>query len=313
MVKSVDNPKYIYIETRKDSKKQIALTNRFAFLKKIYMRYQYHKLPITYEALDLLNVSGKKIILPFSLEELGEFRKEKITDMLNRIILGEETQNIVVEKSLDTYVDPSLFIDGRMIPYLYLDEIIRLVRKVHKIPEKDMRLKIIDSNSIDLEEILVPIIDNLNYLTIITEREEKIEALAEKIYEETGLLIVVKNKKILNEPIDADLQPKPAKDVILDLSEENIKNIYCLEKDSIYVDLSSNKEKVKMILAKRKDIAYYNYFEFMVANQKINNRILQAILCGNATWISKGDMKGLALDVKKFPIQLKKAGISLDF
>ena len=308
----MENPKYIVIETKKKDTKDTRIS-RIWFFHKWYREYLYHKLPLSYEQLEYLQIPGKRIILPFTMEELQGFKKEKITDMLNRIIMEEGTQNIVVERSLDCYVDPAIFIDGYMIPFLYLDDIIRLVRKIHKIPEKSMKLKIIDNSTIDLEGMITTFLDNLNFLTIITDREEELLPLAEKIYDETGLMVRIVNKRCLQEPAeDAGFQ-KADRDVILDLSEGNIENIYCLEKEAVYIDLSFNKEKAKTMLTKRKDIIYYNYFEFMMENQKSDNRLLQAVLCGNATWISKWDVKEMAAEAKKYPIQLIRAGVSLNF
>ncbi len=312
MVKCVSSPRYIYIETKKEEKKKRG-NNRLAFLHKTGIRRLYSKLPLKVEPLNLLDVEGKKITLPFTLSDLKEMKKEKITDMLNRIIIGEGTQNIVVEKSLDAYVDPSLFIDGKMIPFLCLDEILRMIRKIHRIPEKEMKLKVIDSNSVDLREVLSTVIADLNYLTVITERVEELESFAEKIYNETGLLILIKSKDSLNIIMENEDKTNTDTEVILDLSDECMKNIYCLERDSVYIDLCSDMVKLKTILAKRKDISYYNFFQFTLADEDVDNRILQAVLCGNATWISKGNMEGLTKDVKRYPIHLKKAGITLDF
>ena len=59
-------------------------------------KYLYKKLPVRKEQMEVLQVEGQKLTLPYTYESLKKFPKEDITNILNRIIMREGVQNIVV-------------------------------------------------------------------------------------------------------------------------------------------------------------------------------------------------------------------------
>ncbi len=75
------------------------------------------------------------------------------------------------------------------IPYIYMKECFEYLRRYAKIPKNKICMIIIDDGDYRTEYFLSEFLENLNYLTIITDRPEYFERLQETAFQELGLLI----------------------------------------------------------------------------------------------------------------------------
>lgn len=75
------------------------------------------------------------------------------------------------------------------LPYIYMKEIFRYLCRYGKIPQKAVSMVLIDGGDSRTDYFLYEFLEELNYLTIITDRPEYFESLQERAFQELGLLI----------------------------------------------------------------------------------------------------------------------------
>lgn len=112
------------------------------------------------------------------------------------------------------------------------------------------REKVILRDGLGARELAWEIYGDLNGLLIYTDQEDAWEELVEKAYEESGLIV------------QCNRNPFPdsgGNTLFLDFDDREFKDCRTLPKRTVYIDLAPTKEKKRMILAKRKDIAYCDY------------------------------------------------------
>lgn len=262
--------------------------------------YLFKNLPVDRQELKILDVRGQKLILPYTYESLKAFGKEEITNILNRIIMREDVQNIVVEKKLEPYLDESLLIDGRLTHYLLIREGINWAMRKHGIDAKNFNPIVMDSGDSDTEYVLSQIGQDLNFLTIVTRRPAFFEPYAEETYAKTGLMA-----SILEKPLYGELTGN----VVLDLCMDEDKDYQYYPRHAIVLDLTGSSKKRRDILAKRKDISYYNRFDVAVDGKVIDGRLLQAVICGECTWLSKCELESMRREIQDFPLKIRRLGI----
>lgn len=75
------------------------------------------------------------------------------------------------------------------LPYLYRKEIFRYLCRTAGLQKKQVNLVLIDGGDARIDCFLSEFLEDLNYLTIITERTAYFESLQERAFQEMGLLI----------------------------------------------------------------------------------------------------------------------------
>ncbi len=75
------------------------------------------------------------------------------------------------------------------LPYIYRKECFDYLRRYGQIPKKQVTLILIDGGDYRSDLLLSEFLEELNYLTIVTERKEYFENLQERAFMELGLLI----------------------------------------------------------------------------------------------------------------------------
>lgn len=82
--------------------------------------------------------------------------------------------------------------EGRVpfyLPYIFLKECYRYLCKTAGITKKQVRMVLIDGGDARIDYVLYEFLEELNYLTIITERPAYFESLQERAFQKLGLLI----------------------------------------------------------------------------------------------------------------------------
>lgn len=75
------------------------------------------------------------------------------------------------------------------LPYIYMKENFEFLRRYGKIPRKQINMVLIDGNDGRTDYFLYEFLEELNYLTIVTDRQKYFEGLQERAFQELGLLI----------------------------------------------------------------------------------------------------------------------------
>lgn len=75
------------------------------------------------------------------------------------------------------------------IPYIYMKEIFCFLCRHAHVPKKSVSMVLIDGGDSRTDYFLYEFLEQLNYLTIITDRPEYFESLQERAFQELGLLI----------------------------------------------------------------------------------------------------------------------------
>lgn len=75
------------------------------------------------------------------------------------------------------------------LPYIYMKEILDIMRRYGQIPRKQLRLVLIDGGDQRIDYFLYEFLEKVNFLTIVTSRKEYFESLQERAFQELGLLV----------------------------------------------------------------------------------------------------------------------------
>lgn len=75
------------------------------------------------------------------------------------------------------------------LPYIFLKENFDYLRRYGKIPKQQISMVLIDGNDERIDYFLYEFLEELNFLTIVTDRKEYFESLQERAFQELGLLI----------------------------------------------------------------------------------------------------------------------------
>lgn len=89
----------------------------------------------------------------------------------------------------DYYMEQSMRRTPFYLPCIYMKEEFHYLCRYAGIPKKQISAVLIDANDARSDYFLYEFLESLNYLTIVTERREYFEGLAERAFQELGLLI----------------------------------------------------------------------------------------------------------------------------
>lgn len=116
----------------------------------------------------------------------------------------------------------------------------------------------------------------LNYLKIITKRQEYFKEFQEMIYDATGLVAeTVDPKDYVAEPV-----PYIGPDVVIDLNSDLDFNYRVLEVNAVLFDMESSLEKRKYLAVKRKDLRVVYECEITYQGEKLDNNLAGMIYYG---------------------------------
>ena len=88
-----------------------------------------------------------------------------------------------------TTEDIALQLGNLGVPYLYVHKAGFRKGGIKRNPQKCWHMAVLDDESAMTDEVLELVYEDLNYLTVVTDRAEHFESMADEVYEETGLLI----------------------------------------------------------------------------------------------------------------------------
>jgi len=267
---------------------------------RVVPRWFRWKLPLESKQTQCLGSSGQEVWLPFTKADLEHYTRGEITDMLHRIIMVKGVQNMVVDSPLEQFLEKGLRIDGGMIPYLMLDEIVRYVCKKHQISRRELRPVVMAGTAQETFAVLKKLGTDLNRLTIVTDTSEEYEEFAHQAFEEQGLLV-----RVAERPLDRELYGN----LFLELSPRFRGDYKWYPDGSVVLNLSGNSYQARDILLRRRNLICYNRFDISMQGAIMDNRVLQAAIYKTNSQIGMGQVEKGDKIKEIYSFKVEKAGI----
>ena len=104
---------------------------------------------------------------------------------------------LIREKNIEgllTTADIAEKLGDLKLPYLYTYRLVFRRGGIQRNQQRDWHLAVIDDGTPTIDVVLDLIYEDLNYLTVVTDRSEYFTDFAETVYEETGLLVQMSEK-----------------------------------------------------------------------------------------------------------------------
>lgn len=142
--------------------------------------------------------------------------------------------------------------EGRIplyLPYIYMREIIDIMRRCAAIPRRQQKMVLIDGGDQRTEYVLHEMLEEVHSLTIITDRKEYFENLQERAFQELGLII---------ELLLPWEEKQPEGNLVWDFSEK-LQSYDCYPKGSICFLPHKKPWKIREILANGEDLTVLTF------------------------------------------------------
>lgn len=249
--------------------------------KKLYMNYLLKKLPINMTYFTCIGEKQQNIILPFIKGQLKEYEIEFIREYIQAIINKYNLIHVYSSDSLNKYFEIEKISYHNLLSYIVLDQIIANVIKTYNFEWRNLRLVVIDSEDGKMDYILEMIVKNLNYLLIITRRQEYFKEIKEMIYDNTGLVVETSDYP-LREIIEGDL--------IIDAHQEGYRHYNFFKKNAVVIDLESNSTKTQYQYSRRKDLSIIYKLSLTARGEEVDNDLLGQLLCSKS-WVCSNFIK----------------------
>lgn len=195
----------------------------------------------------MFEMSGERIELPFTIEELEQKDTEVIQSRLGEFLRQEQAGQIITEGEISRFLLPDSYTAGKIIKQNFLKQWIELLIQRNHIGKKDVRLLIIDDNATELIPVLESVVADMNFITICTGRRDYYDAFSQKVLENSGLLLSFCS--------DENAAGEEANVTVDFQTLEKGYRLY--PRDSIVLDMTENLQKEEYVTVKRKDIRYY--------------------------------------------------------
>lgn len=238
---------------------------------KLEEKYRWKKFICERISIQLCGQPGQKVSLPYTEKQWRLIDKNKAMEKLYSLLEKENISFVAAQRNLREYLPAHKVVTGQQLREALLKQWIDFLIRKHDILRKEMRLLIIDGGSKDVCSILKNIYQDVNYMTICTERKEHFEPLLEDAFNQTGLMIEMLSKES-TDGMQAD--------IVIDF-EKNEKNVYRLyPKRSIVIDMEAGMKKTEYIKVKRSDIWYHDRLFLRHGNEIFGDDLVQAALSG---------------------------------
>jgi CBS domain-containing protein len=210
-----------------------------------YYKYLIKKLPMKLGELTFLGDSIPCVMLPFTKEEKESLPNQYLDQYIEAIMRKMNINRAYCMEELQKRDNERSERERTLIKFLYLARLVNIVRDRLHIEEKDMKLVVIDSKDKRIEHVLEQFISNLNYLTIITNREEYFTGFRDMIYDTTGLVVECEEL-----PLKSHIEGN----IIIDLDSESYKNYNFFPYGACVIDVNSSSKKRQYLQERRKDL-----------------------------------------------------------
>lgn len=235
--------------------------------------------PYTCNEIEIMGAEGYQVKIPLTLQEAkGNYKKNEllIKKTLNDMQRKGRGIEIVVPPEEIMFPNTIKTSDGKAIFALTLQ---LAITKILKILGKDIRnteFLMIDGGNFITNLILDCISNEINYLSVYTDRIENFEEKAEMIYEDCGLNIQIFSNSKNSLMKEADIVINGGIDL------ENYD--YFFKKGAVYLDVNKNRQKLMRLRAKRNDMIFIDDVEL-----KWDGAYLKTALFEGAEYINNSE------------------------
>lgn len=218
-------------------------------IKRISVKWYYKnlikRLPMKLGKLTFLGDSIPCAMLPFTKEEKLSLPSQYLDQYIKEIMKHLNISRAYCMEELQEKDNERAERQRTLIKFLYLKQLVKISRDKLHIKEKDVKLVIIDSGDKRIEHVLELFVNNLNYLTIITNREEYFTGFRDMIYDTTGLVVEFEELPLKNH-IEGN--------IIIDLDSESYKSYNFFPYGACVIDVNSSAKKRQYLQERRKDL-----------------------------------------------------------
>ncbi len=227
-----------------------------------------------------------------------EYAKKNYEKNINTIekIVQKYPEEVFLSDELQNRQD-IIVSNGRIFSSLFIGDIIKYVCEEKGIDIAKCDVYFIDGNDFYSDICLEILKEELNFLSLITERKEDMLKYSDETLDYNGLNINVYGS-------EDEISFKDC-DIIINCGKDNFKNDYAIKKDGIYIDLTNDKIKQYNILRKRDDIIFYNSFLFKLYEKSYNYDIIEAYYYSKYNFFRKFALEKRLKDIKRIKRMLK--------
>lgn len=235
--------------------------------------------PYIYTEFEIMGAKGYKIKLPLTLPEAKEnYKKNEILIKKTLDDIHKKGGDIEIVVPPEEIMFPNIIkiSDGKAIFAFSLQ---LAISKILKILDKDIRnteFLIIDGGNFITNLILDCIRDEINYLSVYTDRIENFEERAEEIYEDCGL-----NIQVFSNSKNALMREA---DIVINGGADLENYDYFFKKGAVYLDVNKNRPKLTRLRSKRTDMIFIDNIEL-----KWDGNYLKTELFEGAEYINNSD------------------------
>lgn len=243
-----------------------------------YKKRMLKSLPVDIKTTAYLSNEGERIVLPFTKSEADILGDDFVKEFIEKLIKKYDIAVPIFEEDLKRYESNLSEDNSKVIKYLMIKEILEAVCELEGIEKRKLKFIIIDSGDRKTEYMLEILLEEFNYLTIVTKREEYFSEFKDIIYMYNGLAV---------ETVAAPLNGSIEGNIIINMDDRTLKDFIFFEKNSIVLDMESTAERRQYLYQRRKDIKYIYDIPLLYEGRKVDNRILGNIIC-NRSWLVDG-------------------------
>lgn len=188
---------FLYIRTRPEKEENRRLPAGLVSLGlRLGKLYPHVKKEMLFNRIsDFTPEEGCQLTLPFTAGELEQLPVWKIREYMDSIIAAQSTENILMERAIMRYAGTRELVDGSMPIYLWLPELLALMKQNHHINGRRLRIIVVDTQQEDMYHIIRQLCRGVNYFTVMTNRPEAFFELAEEIWIDQGLVVDFRKKE----------------------------------------------------------------------------------------------------------------------
>lgn len=205
---------------------------------KRWENYVRKHLPHRVEKVIYLGEPGINIIIPLLQKRDGRTDLVLQRELVEKMIERYDLDRVIYDQSLTQLMNISEMAPTWIIRYIMFRNIYEETIRLSNIKRQDVRLVIIDEESRKIEYIVESVMEELNYLTILTHRPERFQLLQQKVYEETGLVIDVVDKESM-----VSLQGN----LVVDLCHEGVFTYSCFSPDTYVIEMTGSEKKMALV------------------------------------------------------------------
>lgn len=262
-------------------------------------QYIEKRLPLLERETELFGKSGTAVKLPYLKKEFMGLLQEGQVTIIRKVL--EEYPRVPV--GAPPCIERLLLADraprGISLMLSFMELIFIQLLREQKISRKEMKLVCMERPDMDILGLLEAWQPDLNFLTVVTDNPERYEEFAENASAKTGLLV-----SVLKRP----LRERLCGNVILDFGGGEEKESLFYPKNASVVDLSGEPARMRSIIARRKDIRYYNRLYLKLDGRELDAGLVEAALGVSGT-LSADASRALLGTLSRYGAAFERVGV----